>query len=433
LARVAIVGRPNVGKSSLFNRLAGQRIAAVEDVPVVTRDRLYASALAMDRDYVLIDTGGFDPESDDPLTQNIARQIEIALAEADVILCVFDGSVDPLPADQKALALLRGRGKPVLYVANKVDSPRKAQQALELYRLGVDELIMISALHDLGVGDLEEALAAALPAPREIDSPWDPSLPRIALVGRPNAGKSSLANRLLGEERQTVDDRPGTTVDSVDALLDWEDRRCVLIDTAGIRRKRSVKASVESIAVLQAIRSVERSDAVLLLIDAEAGPAEQDTKIASLALDRGCAIVVALNKSDRLSKDARKAVEERTRDVLHFMPWVPIHHVSARTGRGVRTLMQAVFRGVEAHAKRIPTGEVNRFFDEVLEHHPPPTQGGRPVRLYYITQVSVRPPTFVAMANDPTRVHPSYRRYVTNQLRNRFDFEGTPVRVIYRN
>jgi GTP-binding protein len=429
---VAIVGRPNVGKSALFNRLAGAPIAIVEDMPGVTRDRLYAEALALGRPYVLIDTGGFDPGSDDPLSQNITAQVRLAIEEADLVLCVLDATSAPLPSDREAVALLRQSKVPVLYVASKADNARIAEAALELYELGVDALQPISALHGHGIGALEEALVEHFPPPREDDAAADTTLQRIAIVGRPNAGKSSLVNRLLGAERQIVDDRPGTTVDSVDTLLSYEGQPLVLIDTAGIRRKRSVEEGLEQLAVMQALRAVDRSDVVVLMIDANEGPSEQDAKIAGLAMERGRALVIALNKGDLLDEAARKQALSRARDVFAFATWAPLHVLSVRSGRGVKTLMRSVHAVGEAHKKRVTTGEVNRFFEEVLERHPPPSMNNRAVRLYYVTQVQAAPPSFVITTNYPDRVHFSYRRYVINQLRERFGFDGTPVRVFYR-
>lgn len=421
-----------MGKSALFNRLAGAPLAIVEDMPGVTRDRLYAQALALGRDYVLIDTGGFDPDSEDPLAQSIALQVKIALEEADVVICVLDATQAALPADREAVALLRQSSLPVLYVANKADNQRVKDDALELYALGLDEVRPISALHGHGIGDLEEAMIAHFPEPNEEADGTDDALDRVAIVGRPNAGKSSLVNRLLGEQRQIVDDRPGTTVDSVDTLVHHDGEPMVLIDTAGIRRKRSVEQGLESLAVMQAVRAVERSNVVVLLIDAQTGPSEQDAKIAGLAIERGRALVIALNKSDLLDEDGRKQAVNSARDVFTFAAWAPLQMISVESGRGVKKLMQHVRAASRAHKHRVGTAEVNRFFEEVLEHHPPPSMNNRSVRIYYATQVQASPPTFVIASNEPERVHFSYRRYVVNQLRERFGFDGTPVRVFYR-
>lgn len=429
---VAIVGRPNVGKSALFNRLTGAPLAIVEDMPGVTRDRLYAEANALGRAYVLIDTGGFDPASDDPMTQSIALQVRIALEEADLVVCVLDATCPPMPADREAVTLLRQSSLPVVYVANKADNPRVSADAVEYYTLGLPELLPVSALHGHGVAALEDKLLEFFPPPTEDAEVTEGSIDRIAIVGRPNAGKSSLVNRLLGEERQIVDDRPGTTVDSVDTQLEIDGERVILIDTAGIRRKRSVEFGLESLAVMQAIRAIERSNVVVLMIDAQAGVSEQDAKIAGLAIERGRALVIALNKGDLLDDAGRKQAIQNARDVFNFASWAPLQIVSVSSGRGVSKLMQRVRACALAHKLRVTTGEVNRFFEEVLERHPPPSMNNRSVRIYYVTQVQAAPPTFVVASNYPERVHFSYRRYVVNQLRERFGFDGTPIRVFYR-
>jgi GTP-binding protein len=429
---VAVVGRPNVGKSTLFNRLARANIAAVEDRPGVTRDRHYADAEALGAPFVLIDTGGFDPESDDPMQEGIARQVKLALEEADVVLCVFDASTEPLQADREAVKLLRRAQKPVIYIANKCDSPKRIQEATALYELGIDAYSPVSALHSRGIGDLEEALVKALPPPKPIEETGYETAPHIAIIGRPNAGKSSLTNQLLGEDRQLVDSRPGTTVDSIDSLLERGDKRYVLIDTAGIRRKSRKKENVEQLGILQAVRAIERCDIVLLMVDAAEGVAEQDAKIAGIAADRGRAMIVVLNKSDLLSREDLDKAIQRTSEVLNFAAFAPIITLSALTGRGTSKLLEKVDLAMESFRRRITTGELNRFFEQVLQHHPPPPQSGRSVRLYYVSQAMVEPPTFVAMTNHPDDIHFSYKRYVANQIRKRFDFYGTPVRVIYR-
>ncbi len=438
---VAIVGRPNVGKSTLFNRLAGARIAIVHDEPGVTRDRNYADAFARGVEYTLVDTGGFDPESDDPMRQGIARQVQVGIEEADVVICVLDATVDPTAADREAVRLLRRTTKPVLYVANKADSQKVDALAFDVYRLGIPNVFPVSALHGRGIAELEEALVDALPQKDEPDPFAElQDVPRIALIGRPNAGKSSLLNRLVGEERALVDERPGTTRDTVDALVrvkrktkDGEvEQPLVVLDTAGIRRKSKVSETVESVSVIRAVRAIERAEVVVLMVDAAEGVAEQDAKILGLAVERGRGVVIALNKTDLLDAKALAKAEEDARDKLSFTPWAPIVKLSVKAGRGVGHLVDVVSKARAAWASRVSTGELNRFFEEVLETHPPPTMGGRAVRLYFVTQAESRPPTFVVVTNEPENVHFSYQRYIQNQIRKRFGFEGTPLRIRYR-
>jgi GTP-binding protein len=435
LPLVAIVGRPNVGKSTLFNRLARARLAIVHDQPGVTRDRHYADTSAFGRDYTLVDTGGFDPESDDPMKEGINVHVRAAIKEADVIVFVTDGTDELTNADKAAVALLRRTKKPVFFAANKADSPRQDAQAFDVFRLGVEKVYPVSALHGRGMAELEGAIVAALPEVLEEDDGLDPHLPRIALIGRPNAGKSSLTNRILGEDRMLVDDKPGTTRDAIRLIIDHKGTRYVLCDTAGIRRKGKVhkaQDAVESLGVISSVRAIERAHVVVLLVDANEGVAEQDAKILGLAEERGRALIIALNKSDLLSNEDRAKAEERARDKLTFAPYAPIVHLSAKTGRGVDGLFKVIADTFAAFTKRIGTGELNRFFEQVLETHPPPTSGGKAPRLYYVTQAETAPPTFVAVTNAPDAIHFSYRRFVQNQLRKAFGFEGVPVRVHYK-
>jgi GTPase len=432
---VAIVGRPNVGKSTLFNRLARARIAIVHDEPGVTRDRKYADTSAFGKRYTIVDTGGFDPADEDPMKAGIATNVRAAVAESDAIVFVTDATTALTDADHAAVRLLRESGKPVFYAANKADSPHGDAEAFELYRLGVDRVFPVSALHGRGIGELEAALLDSLPETAEDDADDETAPPRIALIGRPNAGKSSLLNRVLGEDRVLVDHRPGTTRDAIDALVEREGKRYVFIDTAGIRKKSKVAkegSAVESLSVLSAIRGIERAHVVVLMCDPIEGVAEQDAKILGLAEERGRAMVVALNKSDLMSKTDRAKAEENAREKLSFVPFVPVVHTSAKTGRGVGELFSTIDRVRAASLKRVSTGELNRFFEQVIELKPPPTMGGRSPRLYYVTQAEVSPPTFVAMTNAPDAIHFSYRRFVTNQLREHFGFEGVPVRVHYK-
>lgn len=437
---VALVGRPNVGKSTIFNRLTRSRSAIVHDEPGVTRDRHYGEVTSHGRAYILIDTGGFDPTSDDPMRQGIRRQIELAIAEADVIVCVFDATEPATNVDHAEMKLLRSAKKPTIFIANKADSPKQEQDAADLYRLGMEELLYVSAAHGRGFEDLAERIADCLPPPTEAEEEEAPAeddgLLRIALIGKPNAGKSSLINRLSGAERVLVDDRPGTTRAAVDTIIERKDKRYVFVDTAGIRRKAKVKKEgsyVEVASVVQAIRAVESADVIVLLTDAAEGVAEQDAKILGLAEERGRGIIIALNKIDLITeRGGLTKAEEDTRDKISFAPWAPICRLSAKTGRGTDMLLETIERVGASFVRRVPTGELNRFFASVLETHPPPTQGGKAPRLYFITQASSRPPTFVVSTSAPDKIHFSYRRYVQNQIRKTFEFEGVPIIVHYR-
>ncbi len=437
---VAVVGRPNVGKSTLFNRLAGKKLAIVDDQPGVTRDRHYAPAHIHGHNVTLVDTGGFDPTSDDPMQQGIARHVNAAIAEADVIVCVLDGSMSPTGPDREAVNLLRRSKKPVIFVANKVDSAGHIPAAAELYELGVKDIIPISALHGRGTADLAQAVAKHLPKSSrgaeedEVDEDWskDDIIPRIAFIGRPNAGKSSMFNRLTGSERSLVDDRPGTTRDPVDARIEADGRTFLLVDTAGIRKKARIERGVELVSVLQAIRSIERAQVVVLMCDAVTGVSEQDARLLGMCLERRRAVIVGLNKSDLQSKKEQAASEEKARDELRFAGWVPIVHLSAKTGRGVKELLDLAARASKEFKRRVPTGELNRFFESVISNHPPPTAKGRAPRIFYVTQAEAHPPLFVAMCNAPEYITVAYKRFVANQMRKYFDFRAVPITVQYR-
>jgi GTP-binding protein len=436
-AIVAIVGRPNVGKSSLFNRLVGKRLAIVHDEPGVTRDRHYAEAWSPGRPYMLVDTAGFDRDAADGLGAHIRQQISLAIAEADVVVCVLDVSTGVTDQDRDAVAMLRRSGKPVVYAANKADSARAEEELGDLYRLGVEKVLPISAIHGRGIAELEAAVVSALPPATEEpeEAPPEARPVRVALIGRPNAGKSSLLNRIVGEERVLVDEEPGTTRDPIDVEVVRDGRTMVWVDTAGIRRKGKVHKTaneLEAASVLQALRAMERCDVAVLLCDGAAGVAEQDAKIAGLVVDRRRAFVIGVNKVDLLDAAARKALEEKAREKLSFVPYAPVIALSAKSGRGVGALLGAVGNVWAAFHRRVPTGELNRFFQNVLATHPPPTMGGRAPRLFFITQAEVAPPLFVVMTNEPEHIHFSYERYLVNQLRKAFGFEGVPLRVSYR-
>lgn len=442
---VAVVGKPNVGKSSLFNRLVGRPLAIVHDQPGVTRDRHYADVWAVGRSYVLIDTGGFDLDNDDPMGVEIRKQVALAVSEADAVLCVFDAQTGLTDADREAVKMLRRSGKPVIYAANKADTKSGETHALDLYRLGVEQIFPISALHGRGMGDLEAALVAALPAgpveeepaidERSVETEAPKRPPRVALIGRPNAGKSSLLNRIAGRERVIVDDRPGTTRDPIDIMVEKDGQSMLFIDTAGIRRKGKVTKEadvLEGASVFQAIRAMERCDVAVLMCDGAAGIAEQDAKILGLAVDRGRAIIIAVNKTDLMDAKARKGLEEQARDKLSFCPWAPIVPISAKNGRGVGQLLGTIQEVFTAYRSRVSTGHLNRFFEQVLATHPPPTMGNKAPRLFFVTQAETAPPAFVVMTNEPEHIHFSYQRYIINQLRKAFGFSGVPLRIHYK-
>jgi GTP-binding protein len=428
---VAVVGRPNVGKSTLFNRLAGKSLAIVDDQPGITRDRHYAPAHLAGREVTLVDTGGFDPQSGDPMQQGIARHVEAAISEADVIVCVLDGTLPPTTPDREAVALLRHSNKPVVYVANKVDNEGRAAQASELFSLGVPELVNVSALHGRGTAELALKVTAALPAFREPE-PEPDDAPRIALVGRPNAGKSSLFNRLNGAERALVDDRPVTTRDALDARLTYDGKPLWVVDTAGIRRKSRVEEKVELLSVMQALKAVERAKIAIVLCDATEGVAEQDARLLGLCVDRNRGIIVGLNKMDLLSREDQKKAYQQAEDSLGFAKFAPIMGLSAKTGRGVSELVSKATFIAREWERRVPTAELNRFFRDVIERQPPPTDGGRAPRIFYITQAESSPPTFVAMCSGAVNIKASYQRFITNQIRKVFNFEGVPIQVHYR-
>ncbi|HUT77430.1 MAG TPA: ribosome biogenesis GTPase Der [Polyangia bacterium] len=447
---VAILGRPNVGKSTLFNRLVGRRVAIVEDQPGVTRDRLYAEAWIMGRPVTCVDTGGFETEPEDPLARGINRQCRMALEQADLVLFVVDGQVSPTPDDHRTAEMLRRMGLPCVLVVNKIDGSRQEQGAGDAFLLGLEPAVMVSAQHGRGFADLEELIDAQLRAASEDDAGAEGAeveaadeavvdegedAIRVAIIGRPNAGKSSLVNRILGADRQLIDDAPGTTRDAVDLPVERANKRYVLVDTAGIRRKRSVEVDgPERLAVSAAVQAMERSRVVVLMVDADDGLAEQDTRVLGLALDRGRAVVIALNKWDLLARDAEreKALLAEARERLAFCPWAAVIRLSVADGRGIGRLFAAIDAAAAEHGKRVSTGELNRLFEDITAHHPPPLRKGRPVKLFYATQAASRPPTFVVHCSYPEALHFSYERYVVNRIRETFGFDGTPVRVFFR-
>jgi GTP-binding protein len=446
LPLVAIVGRPNVGKSTLYNRLIGGRPALVEDVPGVTRDRRYGEVEFAGRRFRLVDTGGLDPSAPaSALTAGVHRQAALAIGEADVIVFVTDVRDGLTATDREVADLLRRAEQPVLVVANKVDSDRQEALVGEIHELGLGDVLALSATHGRGARDLLDAILALLPegegedeaAPEPEAEPAGDRPVRLAFVGRPNVGKSSLVNRLLGEERVLVHDLPGTTTDPVDTPFELFGQRYVLVDTAGIRRRARIEEPTEKISVSMALGQITRADVAILTIDGTEGPAEQDARIAGAIEEAGRGVVLAINKVDLLGagralEAAEKKLADRVADELPFVSFAALRFVSARTGHGVTELVSAARAAWIEHGKRVGTAELNKFFAEVCETHPPPTLRGRSVRIFYVSQVGAHPPTFVLWANRPELVHHGYRRFLANQLRARFGFAGTPLRIIAR-
>jgi GTP-binding protein len=438
---VAIVGRPNVGKSTLFNRLLGRRKAIVDDLPGVTRDRNYAETEWAGRRYRLVDTGGIESDTDDKLEASVQAQSRLAVAEADVIIFVFDGKAGLNPLDREAVNGLRKAGKPVFFAVNKLDSRQRADNLYEFYALGIDQLYSISAEHGLGVPDLMDDVARHFPADvvegkEEDDAAVEERMEslRVAVVGRPNVGKSTLINRLLGFERSVVDSTPGTTRDSLDTPFELLGERCVLIDTAGIRRKARIDDRIERFSVSRSLRAVERADLIIHVIDGPEGVTDQDAQILSYAVQRGKAIVLAVNKWDLLAQSGGDA--EKYRDEvkyrLSFLDFVPLTFISAATGYGVRRLLTTAARVIKAYERKVSTSMVNQALQKIVRAHSAPLSQGRSVKFYYGTQTGTRPPTFALFVNRPAGVVASYEKYLIHQLREQLGFEHAPIRLHLR-
>ncbi len=445
---VAIVGRPNVGKSTLFNRLIGQQWAIVEDRPGTTRDRIYGDTHWGGREFVIVDTGGLEviPRTRDgrfkkpPLAedsrdfiQEMQQQVTVALQEADVIIFLTNVQDGVTTADRQVADLLRAQKKPVILAVNKVDHPQYEAEALTFYELGIGEPISISALHGKGTGDLLDRVVAALP-PHSAEEAEEEGI-RVAIVGRPNVGKSSLFNRLARAERAIVSPVAGTTRDVVDTRVRWEEKSFIFLDTAGIRRKGRIERGVEYYSVLRALRAIERSDVVLLVLDATEGVTAQDTHIAGYALDRFRSIIIVVNKWDLVEKDAYTMVEytRRIRQELNFIDFAPVLFVSAKTGQRVSRIFPLVEHVYHERFVRLPTSKLNRIMQAAMERHTPPVKGTRQLRLYYVTQPALDPPTFVFFVNDAELVHFSYQRYLENRIREQHPYEGTPLRLIFKS
>jgi GTPase len=429
---VAIVGRPNVGKSTLFNRLIGRRKAMVDDMPGVTRDRNYGNVDRFEVPFILVDTGGFEPETNDQLLRQMREQSRLAMAEADVILFVMDAREGLTPADREVAEMLRKAEKPVFHLINKVDGDRHEAAMADFYALGVEEVFPVSAEHNRGIGDMMEAVVAVLPLKGGAGAEDD--VTRIAVVGRPNVGKSSLVNRLLGFERVVANPTPGTTRDSVDTYFTCNRKRYMLIDTAGIRRKGKTVEKLEKYSVMDSLRSIERADVALIVLDAAQGVTEQDEKIAGYAYEAGRGCIFVVNKWDALEKDNSTigTFVDSIRTEFKYLPFAPIVFVSALTGQRIGKIMTEVDNVMSQYAKRVTTSELNRVFSEAVDTHHAPMYQGRRVKFYYATQVGTKPPTFVIFTNRPEGVHFSYERYIANRFREAFGFSGTPLRLMFK-
>lgn len=429
---VAIVGRPNVGKSTLFNRIAKKRVAIVDDFPGVTRDRLYMDAEWISREFTMIDTGGIELEGQDVITTNIRIQAQLAINEADVILFMVDAKTGITQADEEVASILRRAKKPVVVAVNKVDSPKDSQGLYEFYNLGLGDPIGISATNALNTGDLLDAIVEAFPEEKENDTEDDEI--KVAFIGRPNVGKSSMVNAVLGEERVIVSDIPGTTRDAIDTHFVKEGQKYVLIDTAGMRRKAKVDIPIERYSVMRSLRAVDRCDVVLMVIDAVEGITDQDKKIAGYAHEAGKGIAIVVNKWDLVDKDDKTTLRftDNLRAELAFMQYAPILFISALTKQRVQRITEIVKYVAEQHNMRVSTSVLNQVIEDAVNISPPPVDKGRRLKVYYTTQVSIKPPTFIFFVNEPEIVHFSYRRYLENKLREAFGFEGTPLHLIMR-
>ncbi len=430
---VAVVGRPNVGKSTLFNVLAGENISIVKDMPGITRDRIYADVSWLNYNFTLVDTGGIEPDSNDIILSQMRAQAEIAIETADVILFMVDVKQGLVDADAKVADMLRRSHKPVVLVVNKVDSFDKMMaDVYEFYNLGIGDPHPISSVNRMGIGDMLDEVTSYFEQNEE-DEEEDDRI-KVAIVGKPNVGKSSLINKLLGENRLIVSDVAGTTRDAVDTEVTYNGKEYVFIDTAGLRRKNKIKEELERFMIIRTVSAVERAEVVVLLIDAKEGVTEQDAKIIGIAHERGKAIIIAVNKWDAIEKDDKTIYRftEKIRQTLAFMPYAEIIFISALTGQRIGKLYETIDIVAENHAMRVGTGVLNEIMSEAVAMQQPPSDKGKRLRLYYITQVSVKPPTFVIFVNDKELMHFSYTRYIENQIRESFGFKGTPLRFIIR-
>jgi GTP-binding protein len=431
MAIVALVGRPNVGKSTLFNRLIGEQRAVVEDVPGTTRDRIYGDTEWSGREFTLIDTGGIEGEPGSEIARLVRGQAQVAVDEADMLVLCVDVS-EGLTADDRAVAdLLRRSGKPLVVAATKADNAERRAAANELYALGFDDVVPVSSMQGTGTGDLLDWIVERLPPEEPTDAD---DVPRFAIVGRPNVGKSSLLNAIVGKERSIVSDRPGTTRDAVDSQIEHDGREIVLVDTAGIRRRGRVEVGVEKYSVIRALRAIARADVALLVLDAEEGLTAQDAHLAGYVIEAGRGCVLVANKWDLVDKEAEnvKTFDAVVREHYKFMPWAPLTHVSALTRQRVTRPLDLALAAYEQRQRRVPTAELNRVVRNAVEAHPPAARAGKRFRIYYVTQTETEPPTFVLFVNNPQNLPTAYERYLENRIRDAFGFEGTPLRLRLR-
>ncbi len=430
---VAIVGRPNVGKSAFFNYIVGKRMSIVEDTPGVTRDRIYSRSEWRGRDFTVVDTGGIEPYSSDAILKQMKAQAEIAIETADVIILITDIKSGVVSADVEVAQLLRKSGKPVVVAVNKVDNIGETPaEVYEFYSLGIGEVFPISSIHGLGIGDLLDSVFEHFPTEHEYESDGDSV--HVAIIGKPNSGKSSLLNSFIGEERAIVSEVPGTTRDALDTPVEYDGKSFVFIDTAGIRRKSKIYENIEKYSILRSLSAIERADVCIVLIDALDGVTEQDTKIAGYAHEEGKGVIITINKWDLVERDnsIRKKITDQAREKLAFMQYAPITTISAKTGKRVEGLYEMIESVYNSCCIRISTGILNDILNDATAMVQPPTDKGKRLKIFYITQASVKPPTFVIFVNKKDLLHFSYLRYIENQLREAFGFYGTPVRFIIR-
>ena len=430
---VAIVGRPNVGKSTLFNALAGENISIVKDTPGVTRDRIYADVEWLNHTFTLIDTGGIEPDSNDIILSQMREQAQIAIDTADVILFMVDVKQGLVDSDSKVADMLRRSHKPVVLTVNKVDHHEKfLADVYEFYNLGIGDPFPISSVNKQGLGDLLDQVISLFP--ESVTEEEEDDRPKIAVVGKPNVGKSSIINKLLGENRVIVSNIAGTTRDAIDTEVQWYGKEYVFIDTAGLRRKNKIKEELERYSIIRTVTAVERADVVVVVIDATEGVTEQDAKIAGIAHDRGKGILVVVNKWDAIEKDDKTIYKytNKVKEVLSFMPYAEIMFVSAETGQRLPKLFEKIDMIIENQTMRIATGVLNEIMSEAIALQQPPSDKGKRLKLYYITQVAVKPPTFVIFVNDKKLMHFSYTRYLENKIRDTFGFKGTSLKFIIR-